>query len=189
MPHIAPAKRNRPILPAQGDNAWLFVEEDDIAKVAKVYVQYQEALRKAQPITKQSGPLPLGVSGAEQGGWVMMHARLFSIFYYDHQRLDMDCNPPIPLSFFLPGGVIEGQAFGHEMMKRLESMPTRKELMAKVAGLLKQVPMRVALAIKAVPSKLSRSVKALADAEEADRTKLVGDVFPLGAGKPAEGQQ
>ena len=85
--------------------------------------------------------------------------------------------------------MIEGQAFGHEMIKRLESMPTRKELMAKVAGLLKQVPMRVALAIKAVPSKLSRSVKALADAEEADRTKLVGDVFPLGAGKPAEGQQ
>ncbi|KAK2078580.1 hypothetical protein QBZ16_003420 [Prototheca wickerhamii] len=116
----------------KGDNAWLFVEEDDIAK----------------PITKQSGPLPLGVSG----------------------------------------GVIEGQAFGHEMMKRLESMPTRKELMAKVAGLLKQVPMRVALAIKAVPSKLSRSVKALADAEEADRTKLLGDVFPLGVGKPAEGQ-
>lgn len=50
--------------------------------------------------------------------------------------------------------------------------------MATVAGLLKQVPIRVALAIKAIPTKLSRGIKTLADADEGDKSKLVGEVFP-----------
>lgn len=48
----------------QGDNAWLFIEEEDIAKVAKSYLQFQGDLKKALPTTLQATMRPLDVSGA-----------------------------------------------------------------------------------------------------------------------------
>ncbi|GAB4820656.1 hypothetical protein N2152v2_007702 [Parachlorella kessleri] len=78
------------------------------------------------------------------------------------------------------GGVMSGKALSYEEVKRLEKLPTKKQLIATIARLIQQVPTKVAVAIKQVPTKVAYGVKALADAEE-DKSLVVGDVLP----KPA----
>lgn len=78
------------------------------------------------------------------------------------------------------GGVMSGKALTYEEVKRLEKLPTKQQLIATIARLIKQVPTRVAVGIKQVPTKVALGVKALADAEE-DKSLIVGDVLP----KPA----
>lgn len=73
------------------------------------------------------------------------------------------------------GGAMSGNAIGPADIKRLEKLPNKKELIATIARLIKQVPTRVAVSIKQVPTKVALGVKALADADE-DTSKIVGDV-------------
>jgi large subunit ribosomal protein L10 len=75
------------------------------------------------------------------------------------------------------GGVLEGRFMTAADVAALKNMPTKAELMQKVAVLIKRVPTKLALAVKAVPRKVAYGVKALADGDD-DTTKTVGDVFP-----------
>lgn len=75
---------------------------------------------------------------------------------------------------------MSGKALTYEEVKRLEKLPTKQQLIATIARLIKQVPTRVAVGIKQVPTKVALGVKAIADAEE-DKSLIVGDVLP----KPA----
>jgi large subunit ribosomal protein L10 len=76
------------------------------------------------------------------------------------------------------GGVLDGQFLTAEELLKLESMPTRKDIYTKTAVAIKAVPTKLARSIKAIPQKLAVAVKELSDAENPDRTALVGDVFP-----------
>jgi large subunit ribosomal protein L10 len=80
----------------------------------------------------------------------------------------------------LSGGVLEANFLGGAALRSLSDMPTKLELLTRVAVLIKKVPTKVALAINAVPTKVGRGVSALADGDE-DKTKVVGDVFPKAA--------
>ena len=73
------------------------------------------------------------------------------------------------------GGAMSGQPIGPADMKRLKNLPNKKELIATIARLIKQVPTKVAVSVKQVPTKVALGVKALADADE-DKSKIVGDV-------------
>lgn len=75
------------------------------------------------------------------------------------------------------GGVLEGRFLTGADVESLKNMPTKAELMQKIAILIKRVPTKLALSIKAVPRKVAFGVKALADGDD-DTTKVVGDVFP-----------
>ena len=75
------------------------------------------------------------------------------------------------------GGVLEGRFLTGADVESLKNMPTKAELMQKIAILIKRVPTKLALSIKAVPRKVAFGVKALADGDD-DKTKVVGDVFP-----------
>lgn len=77
----------------------------------------------------------------------------------------------------ISGAVFEGKFLDGKEAKKLSTMPTKAELMQRIAILIKKVPTKVALAINAVPRKVAFGVKALADGDD-DKTKLVGDVFP-----------
>ncbi len=77
----------------------------------------------------------------------------------------------------LSGGVMEASFLTSAGLRSLKDMPTKLELLTRIAVLIKRVPTKVALAINAVPTKLGRGVALLADGDE-DTTKLVGDVFP-----------
>lgn len=59
--------------------------------------------------------------------------------------------------------------------KRCENLPTKKQLQATIARLLKQPATRIASGVKAVPRKLAYGIKALSELDE-DKSKLVGDV-------------
>lgn len=65
------------------------------------------------------------------------------------------------------GGALDGQFIPAEEFKGLEKLPTKKELYAKIAGLVKQVPTKVAVAVKQVPTKVARGIsEAKSKAEE-----------------------
>ncbi|HIK43387.1 MAG TPA: 50S ribosomal protein L10 [Leptolyngbyaceae cyanobacterium M65_K2018_010] len=59
----------------------------------------------------------------------------------------------------LRGGVMEGQALTEEQVKAITELPTKEELMARLAGAIKAMPTRVAVGINAVPTKLAVGVK------------------------------
>lgn len=77
----------------------------------------------------------------------------------------------------MSGGVMSGDLLTDADIKRLESMPTKTELMATIARLLNQLPTKVAVGVKQVPTKLAYGVKALADADD-NKDAVVGDVLP-----------
>jgi len=56
-------------------------------------------------------------------------------------------------------------------IKALEKLPSKMELIAKIAGSIKQVPTKLAVGVKQVPTKLAIGIKAVSegDAEPADQ--------------------
>lgn len=80
------------------------------------------------------------------------------------------------------GAVMDGKYLTAQEFVQLEKLPTKQELMATVARLIKQVPTKVAIGIKQVPTKLAYGVKAMADADD-NKEALVADVCKS---KPAE---
>jgi large subunit ribosomal protein L10 len=75
---------------------------------------------------------------------------------------------------------MDGKFLSAAEIRSLERLPTKLELVATIARLVKQVPTKLAVSIKQVPLKLAYGVKALADADE-DTARLVGDVLPKAA--------
>ncbi|PSC71630.1 50S ribosomal L10 [Micractinium conductrix] len=75
------------------------------------------------------------------------------------------------------GGVMDGKGLDYVAVKKLESMPTKLELIATIARLINQVPTKVARGINQVPTKLAYGVKALADGDD-NKEQMVSDVFP-----------
>lgn len=80
------------------------------------------------------------------------------------------------------GAVMDGKYLTPAEFKNLEKLPTKQELIATVARLIKQVPTKVAVSVKQVPTKLAYGVKAMADADD-NKEALVADVCKP---KPAE---
>lgn len=77
----------------------------------------------------------------------------------------------------LRGGVMEGQALNEAQVKAITELPTKEELMARLAGALNAIPTRLAVGLNAVPTKLAvgikevpgslvRAIKAVSDQED-----------------------
>lgn len=78
--------------------------------------------------------------------------------YFCHVTFSVAASLSVPLQF-----------------KRCENLPTKKQLQATIARLLKQPATRIATGIKAVPRKLAYGIKAISELDE-DKSKIVGDV-------------
>ncbi|KST67747.1 50S ribosomal protein L10 [Mastigocoleus testarum] len=76
----------------------------------------------------------------------------------------------------LRGGVLDGQALNQDDIKALKELPSKQELMARLAGGIKAVSTKLAVGINAVPTKLAvginevpsslvRAVKAVSEKE------------------------
>ena len=63
-------------------------------------------------------------------------------------------------------GVFDGELLSPKAVEELENMPTKDELYAKIAGLIKQVPTKLGVGIKQVPSKVAYGVRAVKDKQE-----------------------
>ncbi|MGF1493192.1 MAG: 50S ribosomal protein L10 [Microcoleaceae cyanobacterium] len=59
----------------------------------------------------------------------------------------------------LRGGVMEGRALTADDVKAITELPTKEELMARIAGALNAVPTKLAVGTKAVPTKLAVGIK------------------------------
>jgi len=59
----------------------------------------------------------------------------------------------------LRGGVLDGQALTEEDVKALTELPSKEELMARLAGDLKAIPTKLAVGLNAVPKKLAVGIK------------------------------
>lgn len=57
--------------------------------------------------------------------------------------------------------VMEGQAYFAKNIEAVCNLPTKKELITKIAQGIKAVPTKVAKGVKAVPSKLGRAIRAI----------------------------
>ncbi len=77
------------------------------------------------------------------------------------------------------GGVMEGQVLSKEQVDALTELPTREELMArlawalnanttKIAAGLNAVPTKMGTGVKEVPSSLARAIKAVSEQENQD---------------------
>lgn len=67
----------------------------------------------------------------------------------------------------LKGGVLEGELLGIDQVKALADLPTKDQLMARIAGAIKAVPTKLARGINEVPASLARAVKAVSEKEDA----------------------
>jgi len=63
------------------------------------------------------------------------------------------------------GAVLDGKYIEPKDMGPLEKLPTKKDLIAKVAVCIKQVPTKMARGTKGVPLKLAYGIKAVADGD------------------------
>ncbi|MFE4108170.1 50S ribosomal protein L10 [Almyronema epifaneia] len=79
----------------------------------------------------------------------------------------------------LRGGVMEGRALSEDDIKAITDLPSKEELIARIAGAIqanttklavgvKAVPTKLAVGIKEVPASLTRAIKAVADKDQAD---------------------
>lgn len=59
----------------------------------------------------------------------------------------------------LRGGVFDGQALTLDDVKALSELPSKEELMARLAGGLKAIPTKLAVGLNAVPTKLAVGIK------------------------------
>ena len=63
---------------------------------------------------------------------------------------------------FLPRyGALDGELFKGESLEAVVNLPTKQELITKIAQGIKAVPVRVGRSVKAVPSKLGRAIGAI----------------------------
>ena len=70
---------------------------------------------------------------------------------------------------------MDGKYLSPAEFQRCENLPTKKEVLATIARLIKQPAQKLAVGVSAVPRKLAYGVKALADLDD-DKSKVVGDV-------------
>lgn len=77
----------------------------------------------------------------------------------------------------LRGGVMEGRALSHDDIKAITELPSKEELIARIAGALnantrklavgiKAVPTKLGVGIKEVPASLNRAINAVAQQEQ-----------------------
>lgn len=59
----------------------------------------------------------------------------------------------------LRGGVMEGRALNEADIKAITDLPSKEELMARIAGGIKAVPTKLAVGTKQVPTKLAVGIK------------------------------
>lgn len=79
----------------------------------------------------------------------------------------------------LRGGVMEGRALNEADIKAITELPTKEELIARIAGAINAIPTKLAVGTNAVPTKLAvgikevpnslvRAINAVAQKEDAD---------------------
>ncbi|MDB9527441.1 50S ribosomal protein L10 [Oscillatoria sp. CS-180] len=59
----------------------------------------------------------------------------------------------------LRGGVMEGRALNNDDLEAITNLPTKEELIARIAGAINAIPTKLAVGTNAVPTKLAVGIK------------------------------
>lgn len=59
----------------------------------------------------------------------------------------------------LRGGVMEGRALNNNDLEAITNLPSKEELIARIAGAINAIPTKLAVGTKAVPTKLAVGIK------------------------------
>lgn len=78
--------------------------------------------------------------------------------------------PPAPTS--VKCIVLDGEVIDVAKWKTLEKIPTKEELLTKIAVGIKANPRKIAMGVKAIPSKLAYGIKSLSELND-DKTMTV----------------
>jgi large subunit ribosomal protein L10 len=78
--------------------------------------------------------------------------------------------------FAAKSGVMEGQLYVGENIEVVTNLPTKLELITKIAQGIKAVPLKVARGVKAVPNKLGRAIAAIKEKLEKEAEAPAADV-------------
>ena len=73
----------------------------------------------------------------------------------------------------LNGGCCDGDFLSLDDIKKLEKLPSKLELIAKIASMINQVPTRLAVGVKQVPTKLAVGVKKISEADKEPADQVV----------------
>ena len=65
----------------------------------------------------------------------------------------------------LNGGCCDGDFLSIDDIKKLEKLPSKLELIAKIASMVNQVPTRLAVGVKQVPTKLATGIKKVSEGD------------------------
>ncbi|MEO0757348.1 MAG: 50S ribosomal protein L10 [Cyanobacteria bacterium J06648_16] len=57
------------------------------------------------------------------------------------------------------GGVMEGRALNQDDIKAITELPTKEELIARIAGAINAIPTKLAVGVRQVPTKLAVGIK------------------------------
>jgi large subunit ribosomal protein L10 len=122
-----------------------------------------------------SGPTAVVFGGDDPG----VPARLLQDFIRQYRKLE------------IKGGVVSGQPLGGDEVRALATLPSRKELLARVLGLIQAPLQSLALVLSAPPRGLVTALDAVRKRREAaGPTTPAGSADtgaePAGAGSPAE---
>ncbi|EIE19579.1 hypothetical protein COCSUDRAFT_58328 [Coccomyxa subellipsoidea C-169] len=149
---------------------------------AKMYVAKNTLLSLAADRVEGWSELKKGIK--LENAWVFAPEEAISSSvkaFLDFEKKLLEPIPKAERSKFqltdVTGGAMSGSFLDGEQVRKLEKMPTKKELITAIAVMVKKVPTKVAVAIKQVPTKLAYGIKALADGDD-NKDLIVGDVFP-----------
>lgn len=90
-----------------------------------------------------------------------------------------EAKPPPPTSISCV--VMDGEVMDESQWKVLEKLPTKADLLTRLAVGLKANPRKLATSIKGVPRKLAAGVRALADLDD-DKTLTVAEAVAKKSG-------
>jgi large subunit ribosomal protein L10 len=122
----------------KGENAWVFVKEDDIAETVKAYFKFEDDLFAEAKKTAAKGETP---------------------------------KKPVDVSFVF----MDNKLLTPAELKKCENLPTKKQVLATIAALVKTPAKQIATTVKQVPTKLAIALKKVSELDE-DKTKTLAEV-------------
>lgn len=126
---------------------------------AKASVVKNALLRKAAEGTKFE---PIGENLKEENMFIFIPEGESKPTYEELKKWQKEVKRTDP-EFLTKVAVMEGLAYRDKAIETVVNLPTKKELITKIAQGIKAVPTKVARGVKAVPNKLGRAFGALKD--------------------------
>lgn len=157
----------------------------DLPEQSKLYVCKNSLMKVAAGQTEKFSVLSSQLAKGENA-WVFVNeeciADTLKLYFEFESKLfeeakktaakNVEVKKPTELSYI----VMDNKYITPEDLKRCESLPTKKDLIATIARLAKQPATKIATGVKMVPTKLAIALKKVSELDD-DKTKTVAEMI------------